>query len=175
MVLTSERLDLNPLTIEDFEEIHELHSQPMVAQYNTIGIPEDISETVLLMEKALKTPVEDLWVIRKKESGEFVGEIGLKLSSEKYRKGEVHYSLHPDQWGNGYATEALKMVINFGFSHLKLHRLEAGVAVDNLRSVSVLERVGMQREGLCRKILPLQTGWADNYMYAILDEDPRDY
>jgi len=175
MYLTSERLSVQLLTKNDFEEIHTMNSHPLVAQYNTIGIPKDLSETTKMLDKVLHNDTALAWVIRETESQEFVGEIGMNLSSEKYRKGEIHYSLHPDHWGCGYATEVIKSVINFGFTQLNLHRIEAGVATENLRSIALLERVGMTREGLCRKILPLQSGWMDNYMYAMLESDPRDY
>jgi RimJ/RimL family protein N-acetyltransferase len=175
MTLRTPRLELKPLSSEDYKDIHAMNSYSQVARYNTMGVPLDLAETTTLLEKVMLDERALVWVIRELETAEFVGEIGLKLSSEKYKKGEIYYSLHPDRWGQGYATEALKTVINYGFSDLNLHRLEAGVATENFKSVALLERVGMTREGLCRKILPLQSGWADNYMYALLQEDPRDY
>ena len=175
MGLTSERLLLQPLNEQDFLAIHEMNSHTQVARYNTIGIPRDISETTTRLEKVVSNESALVWTIRAQETNDFIGEIGMNLSSEKYRKGEIYFSLHPDVWGQGYATEALKVVINYGFSHLNLHRIEAGVATENARSIALLERIGMTREGLCRKILPLQSGWMDNYMYAMLQEDPRDY
>jgi len=143
--------------------------------YNTIGIPKDLSETTSMLEKVLANPNKKVWVVRGKNTGAYIGEIGLNLSSLKYAKGEIHYSLHPGCWGQGFASETVKFIINYCFEELKLHRIEAGVAVENVKSVSVLEKARMRREGTCRKILPLQTGWMDNYMYAILDTDARDY
>ena len=175
MNLSTSRLNLHPLQKEDFAEIHEMNSYPQVAQYNTIGIPNDISVTTAMLEGVMEKDLSLAWSIRDKETGEFIGQFGMNLSSEKYRKGEIYYSLHPNQWGNGFATEAVNAVISFGFSELRLHRLEAGVATENSKSVALLERVGMLREGLCRKILPLQSGWMDNYMYAILEDDPREF
>jgi len=52
-----------------------------------------------------------------------------------------------------------------------LHRIEAGVATQNLNSIKLLEKVGMTREGMYRKILPIRGEWVDNYSYAILEED----
>lgn len=95
----------------------------------------------------------------------------MNIGVKKYQKAEIYYSLHPDYWGNGYATESVKTVLAFGFQQLQLHRIEAGVATANSASIKVLERAGMQREGLCRKILPIRGEWYDNYMYAILEED----
>ncbi|MEM7086176.1 MAG: GNAT family N-acetyltransferase [Bacteroidota bacterium] len=175
MNLSTSRLNLRSLEKKDFPDIHEMNSYPQVAQYNTIGIPKDISITTALLEEVMEKDLSLAWSIRKKDTGEFVGQFGMNLSSEKYRKAEIYYSLHPNQWGRGFATEAVSAVISYGFSELRLHRIEAGVATENRKSVALLERVGMLREGLCRKILPLQSGWADNYMYAILEEDSREF
>ena len=81
----------------------------------------------------------------------------------------------PAFWGKGYATEVVKTIIKFGFENLKLHRIEAGVATENTRSIRVLEKAGMIREGSRRKILPIRGTWKDNYHYAILEDDIRNY
>jgi RimJ/RimL family protein N-acetyltransferase len=61
--------------------------------------------------------------------------------------------------------------MNFGFKTLKLHRIEAGCAVDNIGSIKVLEKAGMTKEGRRREILPLKSGWSDNFEYAIVETD----
>ncbi len=95
------------------------------------------------------------------------------LRNKKFNSAEVWFKLNPRYWGKGYATEALTVLINFGFNNLKLHRIGAGCAVDNKASARVLEKVGMQHEGRHRKILPLKSGWSDNFEYAILESDLR--
>lgn len=62
---------------------------------------------------------------------------------------------------------------DLGFETLQLHRIEAGCAVGNIGSMTVLEKVGMFREAHTRKLLPLKSGWSDNYRYAILSTDLR--
>jgi len=101
----------------------------------------------------------------------FIGLLGLKLGHKKYRRAEVWYKIHPDYWSKGYASETLEGVLSYCFENLKLHRVEAGCAVDNIASFKVLEKCGFSREGRCREILPLTTGWSDNYEYAILEKD----
>lgn len=54
---------------------------------------------------------------------------------------------------------------------LKLHRIEAGCAVGNIASIKVLEKAGMIREGRLRQVLPLKSGWSDNFQYSILETD----
>ena len=95
------------------------------------------------------------------------------MGNVKFQNGEVWFKLHPDFWGKGYGTEALKLILDFAFGDLNLHRVEAGCAVDNVGSARVLEKAGMIKEGRKRKVLPLKTGWSDNFEYAILDTDSR--
>ena len=90
-------------------------------------------------------------------------------------RSSVPQQLLPEYWGKGYATEVAKNLILAGFDKFQLHKVEAGVATDNERSIRVLEKVGMTREGLRRKILPIRGAWKDNFHYAILEDDPRDY
>ncbi|MEL6484029.1 MAG: GNAT family protein, partial [Bacteroidota bacterium] len=61
--------------------------------------------------------------------------------------------------------------LKFGIEKLKLHRIEAGCAVENVGSIKVLEKSGMALEGRRREILPLKSGWSDNFSYAILESD----
>jgi RimJ/RimL family protein N-acetyltransferase len=98
----------------------------------------------------------------------------MTLSDDRYKMGEIWYNIMPGHWGNGYATEVSKRLIRFGFEFLSLHRIEAGVATGNSRSIKVLEKAGMTREGVRRKMLPIRGSWVDNYHYAILEDDPWD-
>jgi len=180
MNFQTERLNLEEITRKDIDAIHQLHCFPQVAQHNTIGIPENIAQTEELHEGLFADQQKEerslyKWAIRLKTSHEFVGEMGLNLSIPKYCMGEIHYSFVPTFWGKGYATEAAHGLINLGFGRLKLHRIEAGVATDNHASIRLLEKIGMTREGIRRKILPIGGEWKDNYQYAILEEDLRNY
>jgi RimJ/RimL family protein N-acetyltransferase len=58
---------------------------------------------------------------------------------------------------------------------MHLHKVEAGVQTENVRSIKVLEKAGMTKEGLRRKILPIRGEWKDNYHCAILEDDPRGF
>ena len=174
--LNSARLRLQLVTLDDLDNIYEMQCNEQVAKYNTIGIPDDKDFTKTLIVNAISDiatfgKTNFWWSISIKESNEFIGEAGLNLSKFKYRSGEVFYGLHPIYWGNGYGTEAVETILNYAFVDLNLHRITAGVATENLGSIKLLERVGMQREGKLRKILPIRGEWWDNYQYAILEED----
>ncbi len=174
LVLFTKRLKLRPVGTSDLESVHQLLSLQETDRYNTAGIPENEEKTSEIIHGWVDEYNEQQsfpFLIELKEEEHMIGLITLRLGKPKYKVGEVSYKIHPDDWGKGYATEALKCVIDFAFVDLGLHRIEAGCAVGNSRSVRVLEKAGMQREGRCRQKLPLKTGWSDNYEYAILDTD----
>ena len=176
MELISERLKLIEITWDDIEDIHQLHSFPEVDEYNTIGIPENIEKTRELVQSIIETQNSDdrkshEWKIVLKDSGVFIGLAGMTLSADKYRLGEIYYKLLPSYWEHGYATETARTLIKTGFEVFNLHKVEAGVATENTRSIRVLEKSGMTREGLRRKILPIRGEWKDNYHYAIVEDD----
>ncbi len=180
MNLSTSRLILKEITWDDMEAIHHLHSFPEVDEFNTIGIPKDIEETEKLMRPDIegqgKSPQKSYaWKIVTKKEQKFIGLAGYILSHDKFKLGTIYYKFLPTEWGKGYGTEVSKKLIKTGFETFRLHKVEAGVATGNIASVKVLEKSGMTREGLRRKILPIRGQWVDNYHYAIVEDDPRDY
>ncbi len=177
MRIETNRLILDEVTWSDLEDIHQIHSFPEVDEFNTLGLPADLEETRRIVKPFIDAQTENpqkmySWKVTARESGERVGLCGMFLSCDKYRLGEIFYKLRPDQWGKGYATEISKILIKTGFQEFGLHKVEAGVATENVRSIRVLEKSGMTREGLRRKILPIRGQWVDSYHYAIVEDDP---
>ncbi len=152
-------------------DVHILNSYKEVAQFNTIGIPSSLSTTLKFHKPMINNPDYKGWSIKLKNDTTFVGIMGLRLASARFKSGEIHYSLIPKYWGIGFATEAVTAVLDLAFGTLSLHRIEAGCAVENHGSIRVLEKTGFVKEGRKRKVLPLKNGWSDNYEYAILKED----
>tara|TARA_R110002051_G_scaffold8980_6_gene36365 strand:- start:5918 stop:6475 length:558 start_codon:yes stop_codon:yes gene_type:complete len=176
--IETERIRLRLIDIADLTSIHTLHSLPETDKYNALGIPNSIEETKANIEPWIKeNQLQELknytFAIDNKSNGKFMGLFGLKIGHQKYNRAEVWYKIHSDYWRKGFATEALKAILDFGFDTLKLHRIEAGCAVENIGSIKVLEKSGMVREGRLRQILPLKSGWSDNFQYSILETDKR--
>ena len=164
------------IELSDLAPIHQLLSLPETDKYNVLGIPRSVGET----KSIIKPWVEDnhlnevknyTFAIEDNTNKRFIGLFGLKLGSAKYRRAEVWYKIHPDYWKKGFATEILRKVVAFGFESLKLHRIQAGSAVNNIGSIKVLEKAGLIREGRGRQVLPLKSGWSDNFEYSILESD----
>lgn len=178
MKLSTQRLILSPLSPGDIPEIHRFHSNPRVALYNTIGIPQHIKMTEALLnpviaEQQKQQPDFYGWTIRLKPDNQFIGEAGMSVMNNRFQSAEIHYHIEPRLWGKGYATEVAKELIRFAFEELKLHRVQAGAATENIGSHKVMKKAGMTREGMKRKVLPIRGEWYDNYTYAIVENDPR--
>jgi RimJ/RimL family protein N-acetyltransferase len=176
--LFSKRLKLRLIETSDLIAIHNLHSLVETDEFNTLGIPEDSNETKRIIEGWITENKEEeiksyTFVIEESNTNHFIGLIAINLGNKKHRSAEVWYKLHLDHWGKGYGTEALNRILDIGFGVLKLHRIQAGCAVDNIASIKVLEKTGMIREGRGRQLLPLKSGWSDNFHYAILETDER--
>ena len=176
--LKSTRINLRLIEQSDLNSIHELHSLAETDEFNALGIPADIAETKSIIEGWIaenkRNEINDYtFAIELNQDKRFIGLLGLKLGSEKYSRGEIWFKIHLESWGNGFATEAVNLSLDFGFNTLKLHRIQAGCAVDNIASIKVLEKVGMIREGRGRQLLPFKNGWSDNFEYSILETDKR--
>ncbi|MBQ7699741.1 MAG: GNAT family N-acetyltransferase [Clostridia bacterium] len=86
--------------------------------------------------------------------------------------GNVGWYVHKAHQNKGYATEAGKEMLKFGFEYLGLHRIEAHCHINNVRSYKVMEKLHMRREGLNKKDHKYKGGvWGDSYCYAILEEE----
>jgi len=176
MTLHTARLILAPVHWSDAADIHALNSLPESDRYNTLGIPDNLAVTESLVQEWLdmqtRQPLEYyVWSIKLADTGAFVGNIALRLGKQRYRMGEVWYKIHVNHWDKGYATEALETVLQMAFEQLRLHRVEAGCAVENRASSAVLQKVGMVREGGKRKALPIRGEWVDNDEFAILEDE----
>lgn len=176
MDIESSRLRLKEVSWDDLEDVHRLHSIPEVDEFNTLGLPKDLAETREVMREFIEGGDAQprkfyAWMIQKKDTGENIGLTGLILSADKFRLGEIFYKLDPAFWQHGYATETARALIRAGFDNFGLHKVEAGVATGNERSIRVLEKAGMLREGLRRKILPIRGQWVDAYHYAIVEDE----
>ena len=175
MELKTLRLKFRELSLFDVDNIHHLHSLPETDQFNTLGVPHYVDETKNLVMDWINVqydlPRMKYIFCLENSRHNFIGLLGLNLGKLKYRNAEIWYKLHPNFWNQGYAIEAVKAILFFCFTQLKLHRVEAGCATANIASIKVLEKSGMIKEGQKRKLLPIRGEWFDNYEYAILEED----
>ncbi len=110
------------------------------------------------------------YMITLKDSGEVIGMIDPRLEGPKVGIGYVAARAH---WGKGYVTEATRAIIDWAFQQPIIYRVYATTDVENVASRRVLEKVGMQREGILRKYIlhpNISDVPRDSYIYAIVKE-----
>ena len=103
--------------------------------------------------------------------GRLIGNCGIRVGAPDAREADIGYELDPRYWGHGYATEAARAMVAFGFRNLGLHRVWAWCIAENVASARVLEKIGMRREGRLREKEWMKGRWWDTLLYAILERE----
>ncbi|MDN7243675.1 GNAT family protein [Planococcus sp. N028] len=105
-------------------------------------------------------------------SNRLIGHISLYgIKRLPFLSALVGYSVDEAYIGKGIATEAVRLMVAFGFEQLRLHRLEAYVSPQNLGSIRVLQKSGFQNEGLLREFLHINGVWEDHFHFAMLESE----
>lgn len=106
-------------------------------------------------------------------AGAVIGDVQLWLTDAEHRIGEIGWVLDPAFHGRGFASEAVRAVLDHGFAHAKLHRIAAQMDARNTASARLAERVGLRREAHLRQDWWSKGEWTDSLIYAALSTDPR--
>lgn len=147
-ILETERLRLREFVEEDVAVYYALGSDAAVTRYTGAGRLESLEQALQVLRE---NPLSDYrehgfgrWACVLKATGAIIGFAGLKHLDDL---GEVDVAcwLLPAYWGAGLATEAGGAVLNYGFERLHLERVIGLVDPENVRSVRMLEKLGMRR------------------------------
>ena len=112
------------------------------------------------------------WALERRADRRVIGSITVMLEADQPRA-EIGYILGREHWGQGYAGEAQRRVIDFAFDEVGLHRLEADTHPDNAASARSLERLGFKREGLLRERWLVGGRRGDSVIWGMLADEWR--
>jgi RimJ/RimL family protein N-acetyltransferase len=175
-VLTTERLVLRPYEPSDVEPLVRLAGAREVAA-TTLRIPHPYTEADarnFIAACLASTEDEARFAIILRTDGQFCGGIGLRLDGAHYHA-ELGYWLGVPFWGQGYATEAARAVLDYGFDVLNLHRIYANHVAYNVASGRVLRKIGMRYEGCLRGHICKWDTFHDLECYGMLKADRTTY
>jgi RimJ/RimL family protein N-acetyltransferase len=149
--LRTERLVIRPYRDDDATALHEVFGSPEVMKWTPSPASKDVAETAQRLGRTMaftarQPPGFGLWALETKDTSEFLGQVGLFPVEGKGPEVEVAYELAPRVWGHGYATEAARALIDYGFGELGLRRVVALILPDNARSRNVASKCGMTLE-----------------------------
>jgi len=103
--------------------------------------------------------------------GSFIGWCGLTRWNPDFRSASLGYCFDSAAWGRGYATEAARAVVQWGFETLDLNRVQAETDTRNVASASVLEKVGFVREGTLREDCIVNGEVSDSWVFGLIRRD----
>jgi [ribosomal protein S5]-alanine N-acetyltransferase len=171
-ILESERLIFAAPTLDDASAIKPIINHPDIAKMTlSIRYPYPDDAAVKWITKlASSENINYNFLIKLKESQTIIGGIGLYLH-EHFKRAAIGYWLGLDYWNKGYASEASRRLIDFGFDVLALERIEGEYFPENTASRRVMEKAGMQFEGIMRNYLQKDDMNKDNGICAIIRQD----
>jgi ribosomal-protein-alanine N-acetyltransferase len=106
------------------------------------------------------------------ENGKIAGSINLsQIFYGNFCNAYLGYFVGAEYAGRGLTTEAIRLILDYAFGKLKLHRAEANVQPKNLASIAVLRKNGFTKEGFSRRYLKIDKKWRDHERWAIIAED----
>ena len=151
--IETERLLLRRPRLADAEEVFAKYARdPEVTRYLSWHPHERLDDTRAYVESAIEawtTRSGHLsWAIERREDAQLLGTIGATISEHG---AAIGYVLARPYWGQGYMTEALAAVCRAALADSRIHRVWAWCDVENVASARVMEKAGMQREGLLRR------------------------
>ena len=172
--LESARLRLRRFADRDLLPFLAYLNDPFVARYQTWeSYTEQQARDVIERQKNLTPGLSGQWftfALELKETEALVGHIALK-TEEDNRQAEIGFTLSREYHGKGLAFEAASRVLDYVFLNLEMHRVKAITDCENHRSVALLSRLGMRREGHFIQNIWFKGKWGDEYLYAILREE----
>jgi len=165
LILRKPRMDDAPVVFAGWVQ------DPEVTRFLTWRPHDNIVQTESILTRAIAAWDGDArfpYMITLKENGAVIGMIDPRIAGHKV---ELGYVLGKAHQGQGYMTESVRAIIDWAFGHSTIYRVYATTGVDNIASQRVMEKAGMQREGLLRKYIVhpnISDEPRDSYIYAIV-------
>lgn len=140
-MIETERLTLRPLAASDTEAFVELHADPEVNRFVGAYSPQQALDRLTGIERQWVERGHGLCAVELRSTGEFIGRSGLQYW-QQFDEVEVGWTFRAEHWGHGYATEAARACLDWGFATLDADYFIALIRPGNVPSVKVAERLG---------------------------------
>lgn len=174
-ILETERLLLRKFQESDWKDLYEYLSKESVVKYEPYNA---LTEDECKQEALYRSKEDAFWAVCLKDNKKLIGNVYFqKQELEEFLTWEIGYVFNPMYYGNGYATESCRAILNYGFEELKARRIIAMCNPENTASWRVLQRLNMRREGHLLKNIFFKYDenknpiWNDTYEYAMLKDE----
>ena len=170
--IETERLILRPFCLEDTQSVLDNWAGDEAVQ-KMYGEPtyQTVREVENLLQKYITGYVTGYtyrWAVIEKGSGECIGQIAYFLVDKNNSWGEIEYAIGRAYQGKGYATEATKAVIDYGFRKIGFNKVQICVRPSNIKSKKVIEKCGFEYEGTLRDYFFIDGKYEGRMYYSLL-------
>lgn len=174
MNLESDRLLLRPVNSNDKDEIFNYRSDREANKYQgwIPKTPGDVDSFITTIAKQINEP--GTWFqfsIIEKKTNLLIGDLGVHFWDKENKQVEIGCTLNRRFQKNGYATESVRLIIDYLFTELKKHRIIASVDPQNLNSIRLVERIGFRKEAHFVESLFVNGEWVDDLIYSLIEKD----
>lgn len=170
--LKTDRLLLRPIKAEDAKAIFDYRSDSETNKYQG-WIPKTIEDVDGFLKRiSSEINKTDTWfqfAIVEIETNDIIGDLGIHFLDDE--QAEIGCTLSKKHHGKGYATEALRSVMNYLFNKLNKHRIIASIDPLNVSSIGLVERLNFRKEAHFKESLLINGEWVDDIVYAILKKE----
>ena len=174
--LHTARLRLRPFQDTDREALFALQSNAHVLRYWDSPPWTDPARAARFLATTRRMEADGTGTrvaIDHRTDGDFLGWMGLVSWNPDHRSASLGYCFAEASWGHGYATEAARALLGWGFDTLPLNRVQAETDTRNLASARVLEKLGFAREGTLREDCVVNGDVSDSWVYGLLRREWR--
>lgn len=173
--LETPRLILRDFVESDWQEVHKYASNPEVVCYLPFG-PNTEEDTKNYLQTEMKAHRKRhrqhfALAVTSRADKQVMGACRITVTNPDKNEASIGFCLAKEFWGQGYATEAVRKLLEFGFQKLNLHRIFAVCDSHNHLSMRVLIKTGMRQEGYLREYEWIKGEWRDMILFAIVDRE----
>jgi ribosomal-protein-alanine N-acetyltransferase len=163
------RLYFRPLEREDAPRLAAFINHPDVRRNLLTHRPMNQGQEVAFVDAMAASQRDVIFAIVLRDGDRMIGTTGLHELDFRSRRATFGLLIgEPSEWGKGYATEATRMVVDYAFGTLNLHRVELEVLESNVAGIRAYEKVGFRREGVLRQHHYVDGAYVDTLVMGLL-------
>lgn len=174
-VLIGKRVYLRPLAKEDLVHLRKWSQDAEIRALIGEAAPMSRADSESFLRKVYDDSSREWFVVVIRKSDQVIGEAGLLRMDPAWRATDVSVIIgQKEEWGKGYGTETIHLLLDYAFRHLNFHRVAIGVVGFNERAIRFWERVGFRKEGVHRDEYYYDGKYYSFVMMSILEDEFRE-
>lgn len=174
-LLEGERVYLRPVSAEDAEGYFQMLFNPEIRRLTGTRRAFTLEEVRRYIEAKSGDNAAVLLLIALRDDDAVIGDIALQDIDQVNRNANLRIAIDSEQHlGKGYGPESIKLLLEYGFGILNLHRIELQVFDYNGRAIKAYEKVGFKREGVQRDALYFNHRYHDSIWMSMLEDEYRE-